>query len=65
MAEILGGLAAHITEHCDLMIEESLAALDSSRWDEMDDYEASYNDGYHQGRKDACRVILLVVKDHA
>lgn len=50
-------------EHCELMIEESIAAqlaIDSGRSPEKPSYRGNeYDDAYAQGRKDACRVILL------
>lgn len=60
MDESILSLAKHVTEHCELMIEEAQAHLRAPLFEgEYDDME------YWQGRKDACRVILLVVADHA
>lgn len=53
-------------ENCEFMIEESIAdriAISEGERPKNRSFQGQdYDDGYAQGRKDACRVILLVLR---
>lgn len=53
----------NIVDHCELMVEEALNRLNKRNVGFLD-LEGEWEDGRDQGIKDACRIILLVVKDH-
>lgn len=57
----------HAIEHCELMIEESIQdqrALDRGESVKRPSHLGKEHDyAYAQGRKDACRVILLALRD--
>jgi hypothetical protein len=61
-------LSDEIVEHCELMIEESIEtqrAIAAGEPHKNPSFRGeAYDAAYAQGRKDACRVILLVVDPH-
>lgn len=53
-------LVENALEHCELMIDESIADLRDGPPRSRRSYRGEvYDEGYAQGRKDACRVIRL------
>jgi hypothetical protein len=61
----VSNLAKEITEHAELMIEESIEvirAIDAGRdYPKRSHLGTEYDAAYAQGRKDACRVLMLCI----
>lgn len=61
------GAVEHAIEHAELMIEESIddlrAIRNGGQAKRPSHLGTDYDEAYAQGRKDACRVILLALRD--